>query len=93
MEVREVPLIEGEGAVDGEGDGDIDRVDSELALLDDQYQESLINFSFSDWSAASNISQKSSNSRLLRSHQPLPSLEVRAATILLDLNNLELEDF
>ena len=86
MEVREVPVIEGEGAVteEGDGDGGIDRVDSELALLDDQYQESLINFSFSDWSAASNISQKSSNSRLLRSHQPLPSLEVRAATILLD---------
>ena len=82
VEVREVPVKECEVAV--EGDGEIDRVDSELSLLDDQYQESLINFSFSDWSAASNISQKSSHSRLLRSHQPLPSLQVRAATILLD---------
>ena len=80
IEIRGVPVRVLEGDVEVEIEG----LDTELALLDDQHNESLINFSFSDWSAASNISQKSFHSRFLKSLQPLPPLELRVATILLD---------
>lgn len=80
IEIRGVPVR----VVEGDLDVEIEGLDTELALLDDQHNESLINFSFSDWSAASNISQKSFHSRFLKSLQPLPPLELRVATILLD---------
>ena len=80
IEIRGVPVR----VIEGDVEVEIEGLDTELALLDDQHNESLINFSFSDWSAASNISQKSFHSRFLKSLQPLPPLELRAATILLD---------
>ena len=80
IEIRGVPVK----VVEGDLEVEIEGLDTELALLDDQHDESLINFSFSDWSAASNISQKSFHSRFLKSLQPLPPLELRVATILLD---------